>query len=143
MKKMRYFFGFILISLTMVIINSCTENVPTYTTETFVGCNDVNQTHIKVLVCDQAQTLYFGGAEVFMYLSDAERAADPQRTQYYQKATTDNTDPANVGAVFYKTPWRTYYFFARRDNGGGNFITGTGEIAPKMCTTTPCVITVN
>jgi len=131
-----------MISALIFIANSCSDTVPTYTTDTFQGCNDVNQTHMKVVVCDATQTNYFGGADVFMYLSESARTNDPQRTLYSQHAVTDNTDPANVGAVFYKTPYQKYYFFARRDLGAGNFLTGVGEAFPKMCTTYKVVVVV-
>ena len=144
MKKMRYFLGFIMITAVMLIANSCAEDIPTYTTETYVGCNDVNQTHIKVVVCDETQTNYFGAAEVFMYQTDADRTNDPQRTSYYRKSLTDNADPVNVGAVFYNTPFQKYFFFVRRETsvGSGNFLTGVGDGFPEMCTTKKIVVVV-
>jgi len=83
--------------------------------------------NLKVMVCDNAQTVYYGGASVFLYNSEADRTNDPQRTAYFQKATTDNNDPMNSGAEFYNLPNRKYYVFCRRDNGGGNYFTGVGE----------------
>jgi hypothetical protein len=140
MKKMRYLLGLIMISSVMFIANSCSEDVPTYVTETFSGCNDVTQTHMKVLVCDITQTNYYGGASVYMYLTEADRTNDPQRQNAYRTATTDNTNPATAGAVFYQTPYQKYYFFARVDLGGGNFITGVNEAFPIMCATKEVVV---
>jgi hypothetical protein len=82
--------------------------------------------NLAVLVCDALQT-YWGGAEVFLYKTESDRTNDPQRTSYYQKATTDNSDPQNIGAVFYALTYQKYYVYARHDLGGGNFITGVGE----------------
>jgi hypothetical protein len=124
-----------MITAVMFIANSCAEDVPTYTTETYVGCNNPDITQIQVVACDETQSNYFGAAEVFMYLSDAARTADGQRNQQIQKALTDNVDPINVGAVFYQTAFQKYYFFVRRETsiGSGNFLTGTGEGYPEMC----------
>jgi len=82
---------------------------------------------LNVVVCDVSQSNYFGGAEVFLYLSSADRTNDPQRTSYYRKATTDNSDPIFIGAAFYKLNYQKYYVFARHDLGFGNLIVGEGE----------------
>jgi hypothetical protein len=141
MKKMRYFLGFIMMTAVMFINNSCSEDIPTYTTDVYQGCNKVEETHIKVVVCDALQT-YWGGAEVFVYQTEQARTDDPQRTNFWRKGTTDNSDPTNIGVIFYQTPYQTYYFFARHDLGGGNFITGVGEIKPEMCNTVKLVVVV-
>ena len=143
MKKMKYFLGFIMMTAVIFITNSCTESVPTYTNDIPQGCQDVARTHMNILVCDVTQTNYFGGVEVFMYLTDADRTNDPQRTQYSQHAFTDNTDPINKGAMFYKTPFQKYFFFARKDLGGGNFLTGTQDSYPTWCTTKNVVVVVS
>lgn len=140
MKKMKYFLGFMMMTAIMVIANSCAEDIPTYTTETFVGCSDPG--NLNVLVCDATQSNYFGGAEVFLYKTDAERTADPQRSNYYRKAITDNSDPQNKGGIFYQLAFQKYFFFARRDLGGGNFLTGAGEAFAKSCVTTNAIAVV-
>ena len=83
--------------------------------------------NLKVLVCDVTQTNYFGGAEVFLYLTEADRTNDPQRANYYRKAITDNSSPQTLGAMFYELPYQKYFLYGRVDLGGGNFLTGTCE----------------
>jgi hypothetical protein len=97
--------------------------------------------HLKVLVRDALQT-YYGGAEVFLYLTESARTNDPQRTNYYQKATTDNSDPINIGAVFYLLHYQKYFLFARHDLGGGNFIYGVGESFIQSGKTTELIVIV-
>jgi hypothetical protein len=95
--------------------------------------------NLKVLVCYTFLT-YWGGAEVFLYLTESARTNDPQRTSYYQKATTDNTDPANIGAVFYALTFQKCYVYARLDKGGGQFITGVGESFIQSGKTTTLIV---
>jgi hypothetical protein len=142
MKKMRLLFGIIIMAGLLFTTNSCTEDIPTYTKVIQVGCFDVNQTHFKVVVCDITQTNYFGGAEVFVYYTEADRTNDPQRTQYAYKGTTDNGDPAGIGAMFYKMEARKYYIFARRDMGAGNFLTGVIDGTNEWCNTSTFVAVV-
>jgi len=141
MKKMKYFLGFMAITTVMFISNSCTESIPTYETTNFIGCSDPG--NLNVLVSDATQTNYFGGAQVFLYKTDADRTADPQRQNYYRQANTDNTDPITKGAMFYSLTYQKYYFFARRDLGGGNFIQGVGEAFVPSCRTTTVICSVN
>jgi hypothetical protein len=98
---------------------------------------------LRVVVCDATETNYFGGAEVFLYKSDAERTSDPMRLNYFRKTTTDNSDPIEIGAVFYDLVYQKYYVFARRDLGGGNFIQGVGESFVTNGITTKLTLHVN
>lgn len=82
---------------------------------------------LKVVVCDITTTTFFGGAEVFLYKTDSERFSDPLRQYYFRKAQTDNSDPQNLGAIFYALPFQTYYVACRFDLGGGTFLFGVGE----------------
>jgi hypothetical protein len=141
MKKMKYILGFMLMVTAMFISNSCTENIPTYESTTFIGCSDPG--NLQILVCDALQTMYYGGAEVFLYLSDADRTNDPQRQNSFRKSSTPNTDPNINGAMFYTMPFQKYYFFARRDLGGGNIIQGSGEAFCPTCRTTTVTCTLN
>jgi hypothetical protein len=92
--------------------------------------------NLNILVCDVSQMDYFGGAEVFLYKTEAERTADPSRTSYYRKALTDYSNPTSIGARFYSLAPQNYYFFARRDIGSGTFLTGVGVVYAKTCITT-------
>ena len=96
---------------------------------------------LKVVVCDTSQTHYFGGAEVFLYKSGSDRSNDLTRKNYYRKTTGDNTDPINIGAMFYSLPSQTYYIYARRDLGGGKFFTGIADcFVPSGMTKTLVVV---
>ena len=141
MKKMKFFLGFMVMATVIFISNSCTENIPTYETTTFIGCSDPG--NLNVLVADATQTNYFGGAEVYLYKSDADRTADPQRQNYYRTALTSNSTPITNGAMFYELAYQKYYFFARRDLGGGNFIQGVGEAFVPSCKTSTVICSVN
>lgn len=98
--------------------------------------------NLQILVCDQSQTTYFGGAEVFLYKSGSDRTNDVNRTNYFRKTTTDNSAPETIGAVFYDLPVQVYYAFGRRDLGGGNFISGTGDYSVTSGQTTPFMLIV-
>ena len=98
--------------------------------------------NLRVLVCDITQANYFGGAEVFLYKTNAERTTDAQRLKYYRKTTTDNSDPMNIGGIFYDLPAQSYYIFCRRDLGGGNFLTGGNDCSVKADTITTSYVKV-
>ena len=83
--------------------------------------------NLEVFVTDTLEETYYGGAEVFLYKSEADRSNDPQRTSYYQKTACDNTDPINIGAIFYRLLNQKYYVFCRWDDGMGDIKTGEGE----------------
>jgi hypothetical protein len=82
---------------------------------------------LEVFVTDTLEETFYGGAEVFFYKSEADRTNDPQRTSFYKKAITDNTDPINIGAIFYRLINQKYYVFCRWDQGMGDIFTGVGE----------------
>jgi hypothetical protein len=103
--------------------NSSTSSIFTFTT----GGKELPLGNLNVFIVDSDKVNYYGGAEVFLYKSEAERNADNQRNHYYRVAYTSNTDPVSLGAMFYELANQKYYLFARRDLGGGNFLPGTGE----------------
>jgi hypothetical protein len=103
--------------------NSSSSMICNFTT----GFLTQNNGDIHVLVCDQTQTNYFGGAEVFLYKTDADRNNDPARKNYYRKAITDNYDPQGLGAVFYELSDQQYFLFGRVYLGGGNFLNGVTQ----------------
>ena len=112
-------------------------------TVSFSACKDETTTppppctdpgHLEVRVSDNTSTNYFGGAEVYLYNTAAERDADVSRTAYLSKKLTDTTDPTNFGATFYSLDSKTYYFFAKWTNGTNTF-TGKGEGMVTTCKT--------
>ena len=106
--------------------NSASSPLWNFTTITLPDPGD-----IQVIVCDITQTNYYGGAEVFLYRSESDSRLDPQRTSYYLKAITDYSDPVSNGAVFYALPYQKYFFYCRKDLGGGNFLNGFAEFFVK------------
>ena len=66
---------------------------------------------LEIFVVDNIGTSYYGGADVYLYKSDADRTNDPQRTNYFQKASTGTTDPSAEPALFSNLPVARYYLF--------------------------------
>jgi len=90
---------------------------------------------LDVFFCDATGTNYFGGADVYLYRSYSERFNDNSRTNYFSKASTDNTDPFHTGAIFYALTYQKYYIACSWSNGTVTF-TGEGEcFVPKSQTT--------
>jgi hypothetical protein len=98
---------------------------------------------LRVVTCDATQTNFFGGTEVFLYKSDAERTSDPMRSNYFRKTTTDNSNPIDIGAIFYDLADQKYYVFARHDLGGANFIQGVGESFVPAGVVTKLIVSMN
>jgi hypothetical protein len=86
---------------------------------------------LQVIVCNQTSTNFYGGAQVYLYKSYSERLNDASRTSYYRMAVTDNTDPVNVGAIFYGLTYQKYYLFVKWTDMTNTY-TGEGEtFVPK------------
>lgn len=85
--------------------------------------------NMNVVVCDQTQIKYFGGAEVYMYETETQRNLDAQRMQFNRKAITDYSDPKNIGAAFYQLPLKKFYYYARIETsaGSGKYLVGVTE----------------
>lgn len=81
---------------------------------------------LKVIVCDSTLKGYYAGAEVFLYKTESARTNDVIRTNYYQKATTDDIEPFGVAAIFYSLPYQKYFVFSRFPMGV-NYLTGVSE----------------
>ena len=116
--------------------NSAISEIWTFTTGAPLG-------NLNILVADYTQTHYYGGAEVFLYLSVEMMTADNQRLYYYGKLFTDSLYPTVNGALFENLIKQKYYYFARKVFGGGNFKQETGESFVPLGDTTTVICLVN
>jgi hypothetical protein len=139
MKTLRKIIGFLLFGAIFFVVNSCTEDNPTYENINFIGCSTPGNLEVKAK--DQVGMYYMGGAEVFLYKTMAERDNDPQRTAYYRKAATDQTDPQNIGAVFYELQYQKYFYAVRWTHPTtGKVWVGAGEAFVPACMTTKVTV---
>jgi hypothetical protein len=101
----------------------------------FVGCTFPG--NLEVLAEEPTEFFYMGGAEVFLYKSQADRDNDTLRTGYYRKALTDISQPQVNGAIFYELLYQKYYFFVKWTHpSSGRVYVGAGAAFVPSCITT-------
>jgi hypothetical protein len=89
--------------------------------------------NLFVIARDQKNVSY-GGADVFLYKSLDDMNKDPGRTKAWRTAVTSNSDPLNIGAVFYSLPYQRYYFVVRIIRmSPGDTLTGNGDAYVPGC----------